>query len=286
MRIRFCDNGQRTSAEVSAAIGVVSAIMLRRRILLVNENLAGEGIEAGFKLRSLAVLETDMLSSMTDFGMDHVLRLSSTQQLHMDNLSDYTFPVIQGQLDLISGRTAAVTAAFSRNQYKSSLSEVYTLADRRYDMVISNSSSCSCCDEVSTLANYKNQELQVMVVNQNREELDHVLGCETRKKLNGGIHRFPLVIYHYDPHSKWNINNIRRRYDCKNPIYGIPYSTGYADAWNNKDIVPYLKRNLLLSPRRSQRNLWLYGLLQLSEGLAGMMNEPLSESMTSNDKGA
>lgn len=279
MRVRFCDKGNRTSAEVSAAIGVVSAIMLQRRVLLVNEYSAGEGLEAGFNVKSTAMIESDVISSMADFGMDAVLRLSSTQQLHIDNLADYTFPVIQGQLDLVSGRTDSIIDPHSVDQFKSSLNEVYNLADRRYDMVISNSSSCFRYDSVSTLVDHNNQELQVMVVNQNRVELDTVLGYEA-------YIGFPIVIYHYDPHSKWNISNIRRRYDCNNPIYGIPYSTGFIDAWNNRDIARYLRRKSLLSHRRLQRDSLLSGLLQLSEGLVGMMSVPLSESMTNNYKGA
>lgn len=287
MRVRFYDNGKGTSAEVSAAFGVVSAIMLQRRILLVNENSAGEGIEEGINVRSSAVIELDVMSSMADFGMDAVLRLASTQQLHLDNLTDYTFPVIQGQLDLVSGRTDSEIDTLSVDLYKSALLEVYKLADRRYDMVvISNNSFCSRCDTVSTLVDHKNQELQVRVVNQNRVELDRVLGYEAVGNLNESINRFPIVIYHYDPHSKWNISNIKRRYNCKNPIFGIPYSTGFIDAWNNRDIVRYLRRKSLLSHRRLQRDSLLSGLLQFSEGLVGMMNEPISESMTSNYKGA
>lgn len=286
MRVQFYDCGNGSSAKLSAAVGLVSAIMFKKRILLINENSAGNGIEAGFNIRSSIAIESDAMSPIVDFGIDALLRLSSTQQLHLDNFADYTYPVIQEQLDLVTGRSDHALHFLSSEQFKSSLIQIYKLADRRYDMVITDGCSCNRSDTNSILLDHKSQRLRVVVVNHNREELDRVIGYEEVEKLKEGMNKIPIVIYHYDPDSKWNIRNIRRRYDCNNPIYGIPYSTGFQDAWNNGDVSRYLRRNLLLSHRRLQRHSLLSGMLQLSEGLLEMMNEPLGKSLSSNYKGA
>ncbi|MNP83332.1 hypothetical protein D3C76_1822390 [compost metagenome] len=49
--------------------------------------------------------------------------------------------------------------------------------------------------------------------------------------------------------------------------------TGFKDAWNDKDIVRFLRRKLLFPKQSNKRDSLVFGMLELSEALLRMMGQ-------------
>ncbi|MNZ31420.1 hypothetical protein D3C78_487190 [compost metagenome] len=299
MRIVFSDNGNGISDELAAAAGLSIALKFQRQVLLVNEQCAESGIEYGFNIPKMLLVEqatSQAALQLPEHGIDSLLRLSSNQRLNIHNITDYTYPIIPGRLDLASGRTFPHQGGVPSGMLKSSMKSLYTVAEGVYDIVIRNQSVCNKCSSLimcpcsqSLIINDidRENEINIMILEQKRSDFEQAY----RRSLED--HRMnynAIVIANYDNNSKWSINNIKRKYDFKVPVYGVASDTEFKDAWNDKDIVRFFRRNLLLSKHGRKRDSLLFGLLELSEALLSMIGQTPSltnrDSCSSGVKGA
>ena len=53
-----------------------------------------------------------------------------------------------------------------------------------------------------------------------------------------------LLIGNYEPRSKYNIPNIRRKYGIKDPILAIPTNYVFMDACNDGQIIDFMYKNI------------------------------------------
>ncbi|MNM96406.1 hypothetical protein D3C81_1088820 [compost metagenome] len=276
MRIVLSDNGNGISDELAAAVGLTIALKYQRKVLLVNEQCTESGVEYGFNIPKMTLVDKTMSQAdlqLPEHGVDALLRLSSNQRLTKQNITDYTYPIIPGRLDLASGSKTTNHGGVSSEIWKTSMESMYSVAERVYDIVIRNQSVCRKCSSLIMCPcsqSYINNEIEreseinILIMEQKRSDFEQVY---KRYQENNRMDYQAIVISNYDGNSKWSINNIKRKYDFQVPVIGVSSDTRFKDAWNDKEIVRFFRRNLLLPKQGQKRDSLVYGMLELSEAL-------------------
>jgi len=273
-RIVVWDYGYSGAADIATAVAIVTSLYQRRRILLINEEDAGHGVEQGFPVYEGAAVRDD--SRITETGTEALLRLLITRRLSRYNFADYTRPLINSRLDLMTGAKGGL----DKQADSVLLQQLYAVAEEVYELVFLHRRGKSLPIEESEEA------ILLPVLQQNRTELDQYFAyyrsCSevSRDKVKG------IILRHYDRLAKWNIANIRRYYGYEIPIYGIGYDTGFADAWNEHDLLRYFRRIQLPGRLRAKRGTLLEALQGIGGALSAISDHNLHPSSLSDDKGA
>ncbi|WMT42916.1 hypothetical protein RE628_11880 [Paenibacillus sp. D2_2] len=273
-RIVIWDYGYSGAEDIAAAIAIVTSLYQRRRVLLINEEDVGHGVEQGFPVYDAAVNRDS--SKITETGTEALLRLLITQRISRYNFVDYTRPLINSRLDLIPGASGGL----NRQADAALLQQLYAVAEDVYEFVFLHRSGMSLPVEEAE------EVLLLPVLQQNRIGLDpffaYYRSCSevSRNKVKG------IILRNYDRQAKWNIANIKRYYNCEIPIYGICYDTGFADSWNEHDLLRYFRRIHLPGRMGAKRGTMLEALQELGGALSAVSDNYLPPSSLSDDKGA
>lgn len=262
-KVVFWDLGYGGSAEVAAAFGVQAGLYDKYHLLLMNYGFSGTGIEEGFPTRN-RVLDRDFGLPVQDYGMEALLRLAESGRLYQANMMDYTYPLLQGRLDLADGMQ---TISDLRDpSYFDHVEAILNMAERYYDIIVTQISG----SDSILMESLREDDILIAVLRQNRVELDRffkvVDGSDTVRENKP----MAIVIPQYDAASKWSLQNIKRRYNCEVPMIGIPYHTEFSDAWNGQDIIAFFRRYRLLKGRGYEREQFLFSCKELARlALAG-----------------
>ncbi|GAA0137251.1 hypothetical protein YSY43_40920 [Paenibacillus sp. YSY-4.3] len=257
-KVVFWDMGYGGSAEVAAAFGVQAGLHEKHHLLLINCGIAGTGIEEGFLLRDDG-LDIDLSLPVQDYGMEALMRLAESGRLLQADMTDYTYPLLPGRLDLADGLKPM--SAPRESLLTTGLGAILNIAERYYDIIVMQLSGVDAMSLDSGML--RNEDTFVAVLRQNRVELD------TFFEMNGRIEwatcDMPkaIVVHQYDAASKWSLQNIKRRYNCDVPMIGIPYHTEFSDAWNGQDIISFFRRYRLLKGRGYEREQFLFSCKEL-----------------------
>ncbi len=280
-RITFWDYGNDGSSEIAAAGAVGMALTYPGRVLLLNKDKAGAGVEAGFSIPGK--LQERAESPLEEYGIEALLRLAANQRLRAANFSDYTHPVIKGKLDLVSGcREESVGRSHELGE---TLQSVYSAAQQAYDLIFTRSRiSGDSAFLPSPLHPPASRVISVAVLRQNRLELERFFE-ETATEQHNLRFADAVVLQHYDSRSHWSASNIRRRFGCKLPLYVIPHSTEFMDAWNNMNIVKFITLHRLMPRRGPVKENMLSGLANLCHGLYSLTSRRTADVRRS-EKGA
>lgn len=272
-RIVVWDYSYNGAADIAAAIAIAASLYQRRRILIINEDEPGQGIERGFPVYDETAVRDG--SEITETGTEALLRLLMNRRLSRYNLADYTRPLINSRLDLIPGTRGGLG-----KQTAAVLQQLYEAAEEVYELVFLHRSSITLPVAETEAA------LLLPVLQQNRTELDpffaYYRSCSeaAKNKVKG------IILRHYDRQAKWNIANIKRYYGCEIPLYGIAYDTGFADAWNEHDLLRYFRRIQLLGRMRARRGTLLEAFQQIGGAMAAASDTYMPLISLSDDKGA
>lgn len=266
-RVVFWDYGHGGSAELTAAAAVYMATAYPQRVLLVNEALSGTGVEGGM-VRYRDTNGADNLK-LSEYGMDALLRLTANQRLMKVNIADYTTSVIRGKLDLVAGRSLANMADLQAMEQQ--VERMYSVAEEVYDLVftrpeINGLSRINAAESVS-----EKKMIGIVTMHQNRQELERFFEEYAAQDTGASYKTDAIVLRHYDSRSHWTVSNIRRRFNCDLPMYGIPYSTRFNDAWNNTQLVRYIRLYWRMT-RSSPDQEVLTGLSKLTAGLLELLD--------------
>lgn len=263
-RVVFWDNGQGISSVVAASVSVMMGLHHDLNLLLVNESKFGEGVEGGFpvdgSLRSDGYLPPEQ-------GMDALMRMAVSERLSVGNFKDYTRPIFRRKLDLVSGTLITTPIRLTDAMCKAK-SEVLGVAQDSYDLVLTQASGSAYmnqyCDEQYMSPSH--QEIVVVVLDQGRGGLEDFFGnveYDTYLSRRNWI----CVLANYDYKSRWSTQNVKRRYQCRVPIFGIPYLTELHDAWNDRELLRFFGRYRMLSRKGGKREMLIESYRQLSQGL-------------------
>lgn len=279
-KVVFWDSGCGGSAEVAAAFGVSAGFHDRHHLLLTNCGQSGTGIEEGFPPR-YEEMEDYFHSPVCDHGMEALLRLAESERLSKATIADYTYPLLQGRLDMAFGPKFG-SDPWELIQSKEFAAIIQT-AEQQYDFVVLQLSGSSA---LSYTAMLHPDDVIVAVLRQNRVEMDAFF--EKINTANSLLHPVPIVavIHQYDALSKWSLQNIKRRYHSQIPMIGIPYHTEFNDAWNGQDIISFFRRYRLLKGRGYEREQFLFSCKELVRFVLGKKEQSNHPVMDGKEKGA
>lgn len=259
-RILFWDSGQGYSSQIAASTAITLALQFNQRLLLANGGQFGTGFEEGFPT---GANRNDYSPLLEEYGMDALLRLAASKRLTTDNISDYTLSLLRGKLDLAAGCKVGLGGPSAVVEPKREIKEILQVADKYYDFVLLQSTGGRGPQQNDSFLKYDGL---VAALSQSRAKLDQFFAEQIETTAFAGI-PFSLVICHYDSTSRWTIQNIKRRYGCKVPLFGIPYHTGFIDAWNARDILSYFRRYRLLTRRGPEKQELVSSYYELSRNI-------------------
>lgn len=255
-KVVFWDLGYGGSAEVAAAFGVQAGLHEKYHFLLMNCGYSGTGLEEGFPPRDNE-LGKELRMPVQDHGMEALLRLAESGKLLQANMTDYTYPLLQGRLDLAEGMQSISNSRHPLHSVE--LEAILNMAERLYDIIIMQLSGAGSLYS----DRLREEDTLIAVLRQNRLELDTFFEMAGRSETIRGIAPLAIVIHQYDAASKWSLQNIKRRYNCEVPMIGIPYHTEFSDAWNGQDIISFFRRYRLLKGRGYEREQFLFSCKEL-----------------------
>lgn len=216
-----------------AAVSIMAAIDYKLNVLVSHTDVEQNALERVF-LKSGN--DTSMIA-FNDIGLDAVDRLARNSRLHEIQIKDYTIELIKERLDILTGS--------SKTEYKSFDTEIllaiYDTIKKQYDVNFINISG--------DLSNRFNQEIieksdvVVTCINQNLWMLKEYFNnqSEIRKMIEKKKHIY--VMGNYDKDSKYNANNVRRKFKLKSKIHTIPYNISYFDALNDSKAIDFVMKN-------------------------------------------
>lgn len=279
MSIVTCwDPGQGGSEQIASILATVTGLNYVLRLLLLHDGEGNSGVEDAFE--AMEKYYGDSMLAVSDQGMEAILRLSHSQRLTRENISNYTRPILRGRLDLVEGRFTSGKNEGSLGMSEHDLMSVLRVAKQYYDLVFMHT------NEVSLMAKPElihESDVIVVTLKQNMRQLESFF---TSEEIATVLQDKPygIVIHHYDASSQCTVQNIKRKFGCKVPVYGIPYYTELHDAWNGRDIVPFLQRGQFLSGKGKGRARLLQSLRDMSKGILQLTGR--EETLIANKGGA
>lgn len=278
-KVVFWDYGHGGAAEMAASCAICMALTDPGRVLLFNEEPSGTGVETGFFRREISRFLAP--SPAVETGRKALLRMAANHRLTKANFIDYTHPILKGRMDLVRGGLPDGEPGSAVDENK--MDSIYRVADQVYDWIFTRSLSNPLSNQGSSQAR-ESQEIRITVLRQNRTELEQFFEGTAVSTGEEPSLVDMIVLDHYDPFSRWSAGNIRRRFSCAVPMYTVPYSTAFRDAWNDAELLRNMRLHRLMASGKPDRQGTLTGIYKVCEGLRGLAGGKTSRSR--NGKGA
>ncbi|MFC3801033.1 hypothetical protein [Cohnella sp. GCM10012308] len=180
-------------------------------------------------------------SRLPDSGIDALLRLLQNRKLEARMLRDYAQPLLRERLDVLHG-SAKSNEGFAMLAERW-LEPLLDTAKRAYDLVLLDGGSGRASGWRETLRN--RADLVVVCLPQNRLLLERFFQSPEIERLNG--RKAMLVFGQFDPASALTVNNLQRRFRWQQPAFPVVHNTGWLDAVQQGEGLPYWFRNRSLS---------------------------------------
>ncbi|MFK4475624.1 hypothetical protein ABH897_005418 [Paenibacillus sp. RC73] len=257
--------GASGSSSLAASIAVTIGNLYRGRLLLTHLGRRQSGIESGFPIQEHRMDDPSL--QLQEGGWDALARLALRGTLSRENIRNYTTPVLEQTLDVLEGTSSfgAAPPLLSSALVRA----VMDTADQYYDLTLVDAGSGAGWGAVQHEACVRSK-LAVLSLTQNMRELDAYF--ESVSPLST-YSELPLLIVlgKYDVHSQANVTNIRRRYGYKGALHTVPYSTEFMDAWNRRDVIGHVQRDVR-SGKEKDRKLfmpvgWAQSIRQISKAI-------------------
>jgi hypothetical protein len=261
--ILFWDDGYGGSAGTAASVAITMSTYFKQYILLGGTGCGVAGMEAGFSFDTNqgvsfgADLNTSLNEGLSgsqghdkgtlfaECGVEALLRLVASGRLTTNNISN-TYSFLNNRLDLAAGVKDSSMSIPEQSRY---MRDMYSVAAQRYDHVLLQATGKS---ELATALNLQTNDLIVISLSQHRTSLDDFFAGEFYNNNHGNVEMM-IAVTPYDARSKWSLQNIKRRYNCKLPLFGLPYHTQFADAWNARDVISYFLRYKIANRRLNSK---------------------------------
>ncbi|MDQ0046010.1 hypothetical protein J2T18_000282 [Paenibacillus polymyxa] len=230
--------GASGSSSLAAAIAITIGNLYRGRLLLTHLGRRHTGIESGLPIQEYGM--DDPTLQLQEGGWDAAARLVLRGTLSKENIRNYTTPVLEHTLDVLEGTSSfgAAPPLLSPGLVRA----VIDTANQYYDLTLIDAGSGAGWGAVQHEACAR-AKLAVLSLTQNMRELDAYFESVSPLSTYSSL---PLLIVlgKYDVHSQVNETNIRRRYGYKGALYTVPYNTGFMDAWNRRDVIGHVQREV------------------------------------------
>lgn len=256
---------------MASALPVVLAMEYRVRTLLTHGGNAGERIEQAFTLRHESL---DTMAAFQDHGMDALARIAGSGRLLPETIRDYTIPVLSERLDLLTGSRDA-RHALDDVAYGKFAGQVLDTAKRSYDVIVADAGNGR--PQGADMELIRTADLVVVALNQNLRSLEDVWERSSMPDMLMDKNCV-YALGRYDPEISCTLKNIKRRFRLKSEMYGIPYCSSLADAWNMRSVMAYVQRSRG-GLNRSRENAAYRALRQMADLAAERLGLPSGGSV-------
>ncbi|MED4400327.1 hypothetical protein [Metabacillus fastidiosus] len=234
-------HGQVANTSNLVAASSVLAIEKDVRVMITQTQLAHSTLESAF----LKEQDEGDLLSFSDTGLDALERLARSKRLTAEKVADYTIPILHNRLELLLG--SARPKNMLQDNTNSVLDTIFTVAKKHYDYCFidvhsgtKNSMTKRVLEEADMIVVNLNQNIQLLNRFFNKEDWLEALDNKP----------YVIVLSQYDPKSQYSVKNIKRRYNCKQPILTVPYNTAFRDSCNDRNTIEYFLRATNFSMKR------------------------------------
>ncbi|CAM2783540.1 hypothetical protein PASE110613_00650 [Paenibacillus sediminis] len=254
--------GSVDSAYYMSAVSMMISLEYRLRLLVGHTGTQGSSIEEALTLKDS--LYDSALLSFRDSGVDALARLWMSHKLTKDNIADYMHSLLPERLDLLTGGGQGT----SNHVYDSEqlIQSILHTAGHYYDLLMIDHSPSTISASTTV---FREADLIVACLPQNMRVLESFFSQNSWPEAMHGK-PYIVLISNYDAESNSNLQNIKRRFRFKGAIFGIPYNTQFMDAWNDRDLVSFFKRNYRMEKRDSIGN-FMCSIRNLGKGMIEML---------------
>ncbi len=180
------------------------------------------------------------VEAWSDSGVDGLERLASVNRLNSESVKNYTKAIFKNsRLDILIGSKKPNEEVFEKS-YRSSIQPILTCAAEYYDIVFVDLHSGFRSEISKELL--RGSDLIVINLNQNIHLIKQYLRDREIQDLIG--ERAVLIcLGRYDPHSKYSIYNLKKKYKLELPMFAIPYYIGLTDGMNSGEVSEFFVKN-------------------------------------------
>ncbi|QNR65210.1 hypothetical protein IAQ67_14940 [Paenibacillus peoriae] len=217
----------------AVAIGTMIGQDYDIRTLITQTHFRRSNLESAFM--KAKELQFRNLVNTTTSGMDNLERLFKSKRLSVDSICDHTISLETGRLDLLMGTKKAE----AHESYPSIAGAIFDEADRYYQAVILDIHSGG--KDIVSHQLIKDADIVVVTLSQDTSVIENYV--EQKEWPDELQNKTKIILLgQYDKYSKYNVANIKRNYKINDPIYGLPYSSEFRDAFNDKDVLNWFRR--------------------------------------------
>lgn len=253
--ITFWSPFAETGCSSSTLIGAYTiAMQYRTRTLLVNTGHTNSGVETGIVQDEK--VSAQLMFSFEENGWDAVERLYVSGSLNKHNLSDYTKPLLQDRLDLLTGSNNRNERFITERGEL--LKKLLDIANQSYDLVLLDAEHTGADSQFMV----KQADHVVVVLNQNMRNLEQFFEEILPEQLSEK--KLHVLINKYDSHSRASLSNIKRGFRYKGSLSAIPYASAYLDAMNRRDAARYLQLQNMSEKKDVRKGSFAAGMSELA----------------------
>lgn len=276
MKIAFWSpiHGQAGTTSNMIATSLLSGIQYRKKCLITQTHFNHNNLEAplvGYNSKHSASSEF-----FQDVGLDMLIRCFKSTRMDEELLDNCCISLSNTNLELLPGTSKWNKDSFDYEMNLVMLNLLRTM--EKYTEII-YLDLCSGNNPLS-LKIIADSDLTVVNLDQNMAMIDNYFSSNF-SVIPGNVF---YLFGNYDPNSKYNINNIRRRYfkrmSSKNSGV-IPYNTSFRDAQSDGSVIEFFFDNLKCT--KNDVNLYFMNQVKKSTekivnlaGVASRLNERIS----------
>ncbi len=231
---------------VATSIGQTHASIAVSTLMAIEEDFSNILLHGHWQAKKIESSFTDYNSlkaqnvfNSSSIGITALARLVESNKLTPESIRNYAKPVLKQRLDVMYGTNVSSREQFS--QLTNSLDTVIKKSAETYDLVWVDLPKG--IEKTYITDALENADYIICTINQEEVFLEEAI----QKYLENDIIKNKpkmLLMCNYESKSKYNIQNIRRKYGIKETIHCIPHNFVFTDACNDGSVVDFFYKNL------------------------------------------
>jgi len=239
MKIAFWSpiHGQTGTTSNILVTAIITGMIYRKKSLLTQTQFSFNNLEA--PLVGSNSKNEGTTDYFRDVGLDSLIRSFKAAKLDRDAIENCCISLSNTNLSLLPG-TSKNNKDFFEFEMSTVLLNILKTMEGFHDVLFMD---ISAGDNALSMQIIEDSNLTVVNLNQNMGVVDGFF-ANHRENIKGKVF---YLFGNYDCNSKYNINNIRRRYkEITISNSGvIPYNTSFLDAQCDGKVIDFMKENIL-----------------------------------------
>lgn len=243
MKVAFWSNckGRAGTTSNMACMSVICTMLKQTKSILFENHFNLNGLEQAFvqQRRKSHYLLREELSYYDQTGLDGLMRRVHSNHTYQEMMEDVSLKFLDNRIYYLPKKCNMNQEyfEFELNQVIKPLMECLA---RNFDFVFVDT---AYNNTLSTKSILEGADLVVVNLCQNKILLDHFFS-----NYESLVEKSYFLIGCYQEEARYNLKNIRRRYQIpKNQIGIIPYNLEFSESVNNGTLIQYLMRNFSCS---------------------------------------